>query len=152
MNLSPLSQNDPRWKDEFIGKTKLKIGRWGCTLTCLTMFLNYVMKANMTVNEVNLALKNVNGFNANGLIIWDRIRLAFPDVKWTWRGYNYENWKVANYVYIKKLPVLVEVNLPSIGKHWVIFTGFMKMVDPLDGKVKSTSVYKQTGYSLIDRS
>lgn len=152
MNVTPLSQLDKRWAREKIGKTNLTIGRYGCTLTGLTMLLNYVMSANMTVNEVNLALTNVGGFNANGLIIWSRIRLAFPSVKWTWRGYNYDNWKVAQYVYFKRLPVLVEVNLPAVGKHWVLFIRNRKMVDPIDGKIKSTSTYPLTGYSLIDKA
>jgi hypothetical protein len=62
--------------------------------------------------------------------------------------------KVAYQIYIKKFPVMVEVNGAAIGgrKHWVLFVGDGKMVDPWTGSVRAISTYPLTGYSLYDRT
>lgn len=149
----PLSQRDPRWAKNKLGFSNLTIGGYGCTLTCLTMFLNEAGYNNLTPDYVNDELKKVKGFTG-ALILWANITKAFPKVKWSWRGYNYDNLKVSYYVYIKRLPVLVEVNGAKIGapKHWVLFLGNRKAADPWTGKIIPTDYYPLTGYSLIDRS
>ena len=49
--------------------------------------------------------------------------------------------------------VMVEVNAASIGavKHWVLFVGRQKMIDPWTGTTESTSKYPLTGYSIYHR-
>lgn len=152
MNIVPLSQNDPRWSRVTIGHTKLTIGRYGCTLTALTMLLNYFRSSNLTPIEVNDALTQAGGFDSLGRLLWSVVSKVYPEVKFTKRARNYNNWEVSLYVYAKRLPVMVEVYFPATREpHWVLFIGFRRMIDPIDGTIKKTSTYSPTGYSLFDR-
>lgn len=153
MTITPLSQRDPRWASKKLGFSNLTIGGYGCTLTCLTMLLRYVYgDGSLTPDIVNDRLKEKKAF-VGALLLWSRVPLAFPKLKWVWRGYNYNNVQVAWCVYGKKLPVMVEVNGAKIGasKHWVLFTGGGKANDPWIGKQISTGYYPLTGFSLFDR-
>lgn len=151
MNITPLSQRDPKWGNKYLGFSKLKISGFGCTLTALTMLLNYLgySETPLTVNE---NLKKVNAFQG-ALILWANVSRAYPKVKWIKRGYNYNNFEVALYVYVKRIPVLVEVNGAKIGAstHWVLFIGNGKANDPWTGKEISTNYYPLTGYSLFEK-
>lgn len=154
---TPLSQRDPRWKDIKLGFRNpytgkyVTIGTHGCTLTCLTMLLN-AQGYKETPATVNEKLKEVKAF-VGPLLYWSRVSLAFPRLKFTWRGYNYNNLRVAYYVYGKKIPVMVEVNDAPIGapRHWVLYIGDRMLLDPWTGTGKRTSVYQPTGYALYDR-
>ncbi len=97
-------------------------------------------------------MKAVKGFQG-AYILWSRVGVAFPQLKWTFRGYNYSNVKVAYQVYVRKLPVLVEVNGAKIGapRHWVLYLGNQRMVDPWVGEIRKTDYYPPTGYSLIEK-
>ncbi len=150
--MTVLSQRDPRWAKKKLGFSTLTIGGYGCTLTCLTMLINQFSKIQYTPNEVNDKLKKVNAFTG-ALLIWSRVPIAFPFLKFNKRAYNYNNLEVALYVYVKKTPVMVEVNGAKIGapKHWVLFIGGGKMNDPWTGKQSSTNTYPLTGYSLFEK-
>lgn len=148
------SQTDKRWAKEKLGFSELLIGRYGCTITSLSNWLAFY-GIQITPQEVNEKLKEVRGFASDKygnkcLVIWSKLEKAFPQMKWLWRGYNYDNVKVSWSVYVKKTPVLVEVQLGA-GRHWVVFIGNRKMIDPLTGGVRSTSTYPLTGYSLIQK-
>lgn len=153
MEVLPLSQRDPRWGNKLLGFSKLKIKDYGCTLTSLTCLINYLYKTDYTPDQVNEYLKRANAFSGP-LIVWSRVPVAFSKLKFIWRGYNYDNAKVSFYVYLKKMPVMVEVNAAKIGavKHWVLFLGSKKMMDPWTGAIEPTSKYPLTGYSLFDKS
>lgn len=141
--MQTLSQRDPRWKDIKLGTSKTTtIGSHGCTITCVAML------AGLTPDEVNSRLLKVNGYANTNLIIWQKIQQAIPWLKWEWRGYQYENAKVA-----ANLPCLVEVDGKRIGasRHWVLYVGNQKMYDPWYGNEKSTSYYPPTGYSIIKK-
>lgn len=153
MTITPLSQRDKRWKDTKLGFSTYTIGTHGCTVTSLTMLLNYIDNANYTPDQVNERLKKVRAY-VGGLLYWSRVPLAYPSLKWIKRAYNYNNVEVAWYVYGKKLPVMVEVNAWSIGapRHWVLFIGNRQMCDPWVGKIEPTTKYPLTGYSLYQRA
>jgi len=153
MTVTPLSQRDPRWKNKYLGFSKLTIGSYGCTLVSLTVLLNYIEGKNYTPDQVNENLKKVKAFSG-ALLYWSRVPLAYPSLKWIKRAYNYNNVEVGWYVYGKKLPVLVEVNASSIGavRHWVLFIGNRQMCDPWVGKIEPTNKYPLTGYSLYQRA
>jgi hypothetical protein len=111
------------------------------------------------VDQVNDALKKVDGFakdsyGQKSLLIWSKVPVVYPKLKWIWRDYNYNNVKVSWYVYVHKIPVMVEVNAWSIGapKHWVLYLGSQKMIDPWIGTIVSTSKYPATGDALYQRS
>lgn len=152
MTITPLSQRDSRWGRKLLGFSKLTISGWGCTITSLTMLLNYVEGKSYRVDEVNDRLKAVKAFTG-ALLIWSRVPLAFPSLKWGYRYYNYNNVTVAWNVYVKQMPVLVEVNGAKIGapRHWVLFTGQGKANDPWTGKEISTSYYPTTGFATYSR-
>lgn len=158
LNVTPLSQRDPRWKDKKLGFSTYPIGQKGCTLTCITMLVNFVDGTSLGVDEVNDKLRAVEAFamdsyKQKSLIIWYKVPLAFPSLKWILREYNYNNTKVAWYVYVHKIPVCVEVNAWSIGapKHWVLFLGNQKMADPWTGTIVATTKYPLTGDALYQR-
>lgn len=161
MTVPPLSQRDPRWRYKKLGFSKLSIGGYGCTLTCLTMLLNKIDHRSYTVSEVNdrlktlgnyHATKNPNGAFLGALLVWSNVERVYPSLKFNWRSYNYDNVRVAWYVYFKKLPVMVEVNAASIGasKHWILYIGDRLACDPWTGKVISTSQYPATGSATYD--
>jgi hypothetical protein len=153
LNVKPLCQRDVRWANKKLGFSDLKIGTYGCTLTSLTMLINYISDKDLTPDVVNNELKKVNAF-VGALVYWVKVPLAFPELKFVYRYYNYNNLIVSKYVYIDKIPVVVQVNAARIGNaaHWVIFVGDRNMIDPWDGKVKSTSTYPLTGFTIYTRS
>jgi hypothetical protein len=147
------SQRDPKWANKRLGFSTLTIGNYGCTLTALSSLVSYVYQETYTPDRVNDMLKKAGGF-VGALVLWSRVPLAFGKLKWMKRVYGYKNWEVASYVYLKKTPVLVEVNGAKIGapRHWVLFLGNQKAMDPWTGNVISTSHYPPTGYSLIQKA
>lgn len=152
MDYTMLSQRDAKWAKIKLGFSNYTIGSHGCTITALTMWLNRVFGYKLTPDEVNTRLKGAKAFTG-ALILWARVPVAFPSLTWIFRGYNYDNIRVAFYVYMKRLPVLVEVNAAKIGaaKHWVLYIGGQKACDPWTGKVIPTSTYPATGYALFEK-
>lgn len=127
-----LSQRDKRWKDLQLGTSDTKIGDYGCTITCLAIILG------STPDVVNERLKVVNGYAQGNLVIWAKLEEAFPGIKIK-RVWSYDNEDVK-----KNVPnVLVEVDGKPIGgyRHWVVYIGNQLMIDPWDGKEKSTGIY-----------
>jgi hypothetical protein len=146
INTRLFSQRDLRWSWQKFGFGGGRFYSYGCTVTALTSLL-VVAGYDLTPPEVAERLRKVNAFSGD-LIIWSRIQLAFPKVKWTWRGYGYENGPVKELIDKKGTPVLVEVLL-SGHRHWVLFLGDMKMMDPWNGRIENTGKYPLIGYSLI---
>lgn len=149
-----LTQRDPRWSKVKLGFSSLTIGSHGCTLTCITMLINHIYGWSLRPDEVNTALKEVKAFDG-AYVIWARIPLAFTRLKFIKRVRNYNNLEVSLYVYGKRTPVLVEVYAGKIGapRHWVLFIGNRKAIDPWTGKEVSTGEYTpQTGYALFQKA
>ena len=74
-------------------------------------------------------------------------------LKFIKRVYSYNNIEVAFNVYVKRVPVLVEVDSTPIGvpggRHWVLFVGDRMCFDPWTGSITPTSKWKPTGYALL---
>lgn len=152
MKVTPLWQRNPKWGKIKLGFSNLEIEDYGCTLTCLTMLINYIEGTEYTPEYVNKRLKDVRAFTG-ALILWSMVPVAFPSLKFIKRGHNYSNLDVSSYVYLKRLPVMVEVNAETIGGlyHWVLFVGDRKMVDPWRGSIRPTGTYPTTGYALFQK-
>jgi hypothetical protein len=163
LNVKPLSQRDPRWAEKCVGFSRLKFKSVGCTITAITCLLNF-LGYEETPDSVNDKLKKLGEYDAKSnpggaflgaLVVWKNIPLVFPKLFWTksGRAYNYSNFPVALSCYTKKMPVMVEVNAAKIGaaKHWVLFCGWGKMVDPWWGDIRSTREYPTTGYALYEK-
>lgn len=145
INTKIYSQRDWRWRFTKFGFGGGTFGAYGCTTTALTSLL-VVAGYDLTPPQVAERLRKVKAYTGD-LILWSRIQLAFPKVKFLFRGYKYEN-KPGKEMIDKNTPVLVEVLL-SGHRHWVLFLGDMKMMDPWTGKVVNTATYPLIGYSLI---
>lgn len=149
------SQNDKRWSKEKLGGSNLVLGTHGCTVSSISNLLKFY-GIDVTPSQVNQRLIEVKGFaddkygNKKCLVIWSKVGVAFPQLKFIKRVYNYNNVEVAWWVYVKKNPVLVEVAIKG-GRHWVLFIGNRKMVDPLIGGERPTSHWPTTGYSIIQK-
>lgn len=154
INTTLFSQRDPRWASKKLGFSKtLTIGGYGCAITCLTMLLNSLGYSE-TPDTVNEKLKAGGGYSQLTLLYWSRVPAIWPKVKFTYRDFNYDNVKVAWYVYGKRIPVIVEVNGAPIGgyRHYVLYVGDRYCLDPWDGKGKPTSSYNAVGDVLYDRA
>ena len=147
--MEALNQRDSRWAGIPLGtSTTTTIGSHGCTITCVAML------AGLTPDEVNRRLLQVGGYQNTNLIIWSKIKEAIPWLEFEWRGYSYENAKVADAI-AKYSGCLVQVDFD--GKidtprddHWVVYKGNQKMIDPWTGAEKATSYYPiAEGYSII---
>jgi len=155
LNAKPLSQRNPRWALKKLGFSNYTIGGKGCTLTALTSLVNFTYNFDLTPDQLNDQLKKFEAFaedkhGEKALVIWSRVSLAYPKLKWVYRDYKYSNTKVAWYIYVHKIPVMVEVNAWSIGapRHWVLYCGGQLMIDPWTGSIRSTAVYPATGDAL----
>jgi hypothetical protein len=148
-NIIPLNQRDNQWKNVPLGtSTSTTIGSHGCTITCLTMLLNYFgyQETPITVNQ---KLKSNGGYANTNLIVWTAIPKIWTRMKFEWRGYGYDNNQVSS-----NLPCLVEVDFDGTertdDRHWILFKGDKKMNDPWTGTEEPTSKYKiLTGYAVI---
>jgi len=163
INTTTYSQLDPRWADKYIGKTRQKIRDYGCTVTSLCNLVNSqgYSETPETFNR-KMSENNSQGYlkyTANGktvytaLVIWSVVTKLWPKVKFVKRVRNYNNIEVSFYVYAKKVPVMVEVyNAQSpTRRHWVLFVGGRKLIDPLGGVIRPTNSFPLTGYAIYDK-
>ena len=128
-----LSQRNSKWASIPLGFTlDTTIGTHGCTITCIAMILE------TTPDEVNEKLKVVKGFANGNLVIWAKVAEAFPGIQ-IHRVWNYNNEDVK----VNVPNVIVEVDGKPIGgpRHWLVYIGNQKALDPWDGKEKSTASY-----------
>lgn len=147
MTKNPLSQRDPRWADDILGFGTGTIGKYGCTITCLSMILK------TTPDVVNKKMKQSDAFGGQtkNLVLWSALPKAFPEIVSTSRVRSYDNDAVKKAI-DKNGACLVEVDGSRIGssRHWVLYIGNQKMLDPWYGNEKTTSYYKPVGYAAIN--
>lgn len=154
--------NQQNYKNK-LGFSKYTIASHGCTLTCLTMLYNYVTGKMYTPAHINDKLKtlgnydprtNTKGAFQGALLVWSNVFRVLPELKFVARYYNYNNLVASEYVYLKKMPVMAEVNGAKIGasKHWCLLLGDKKMADPWTGRVETTAKYPLTGLGLYKRA
>jgi hypothetical protein len=138
--MTPISQRDPKWTNIKLGTSNVTIGTHGCVVTGLAIL------ANTTPDVVNERFLAVDGYSLGNLVIWDKVKEALPDMYCAKTGWKYDNADV-----LKNLPCLVEVDGAPIGasRHWVVYIGNQKMLDPWTGKEESTSKYVPLSYRII---
>ena len=152
--MTQYSQRDNRWKDIKLGFSNLTIGGYGCLITSIGNAID------TTPDVVNTQLKKVNGFapadpvnqpKIKTLVDWTKINLAFPHLKFVWRSKVYDNKAVLSQIKRNGFCV-VEVRTWNLQKHWVLFIGNQKMIDPWYGAIRSTSSYPACiGFAAIDK-
>lgn len=123
--VQPLSQTDPRWKNELLGTDNTAtIGRYGCLLTCMSMVANG-FGFQETPDTLNNKMKSVGGFQG-ALVIPGALPTALP-------GILYKKYQpCSNYPapmdeidasLIAGKPVIIMVDYspaPGIQNHWII--------------------------------
>jgi hypothetical protein len=135
-----LSQRDPEWKDRTLGSSKLTIGDYGCTTTCISMLSDYFKP--WASPAVIAGHKDF--YTKDGLILWGK--LDFPHFKFEKRLYGRNDFEIMASVEDKDKAVILEVQIPK-GKHWLVCLGKellgsgYKVVDPWTGLKSSTSKY-----------
>lgn len=100
-----------------------------------------------TPSSVNARMKAVGGFADKNLVIWEKIKEAFPaKVESVRRVWSYDNEDVK-----ANIPCVVQVNGAPIGApmHFVVYVGNQKLYDPWGGVERATSYYQPQSYCVI---
>ena len=135
------SQRDPRWATTLIGPSKLIVGRWGCTLTSISMLTSYFTP---TINPGELAdIRSPHAlkFTKDGLILWQSC--TFQNFHFVTRGYGRNEPMIREYLKDPNKAVILEVN----HCHWVVavgrnpITGKYKIADPWFGDYANINRY-----------
>ena len=146
-NIIPLSQRDKRWGDTTLGYGTTKIKDYGCLITALTC-----LARGSDVRKVNDILKANNGYvGANGnLVVWAKVSVI-PGLTFKYKYYYYDNQKVKQII-ARDGGCVVEVDGAPIGgnRHWLLFIGDGKLIDPWDGQIKTTSSYQVISFVDIE--
>lgn len=165
LNVTPMSQIDPAWKDVILGTSNTTIGGYGCLVTCMAMLLKYCgYDADPII--VNEALRTHAGFSNGNLLMWGAVQTIWPNVVYDYR-YDGARLDKIDAQLAKKMPVPVHVDYnpqtPAIEQHWVLIIGRQNghyiIIDPRDGlqvnfttrygdpalKIYNTAVFNFTG-------
>lgn len=147
MAITPLSQQDSRWGNKYLGKTKYTIARYGCVTVDLTMIYNYIFGRQKTPDNVAQILEYTSG----GLLIWKSLQKLNLSLKE--RFYGKQSDTINAGLKNPKTFVILQVN----SNHWVWLIGRYipyfgyKIIDPWDGRTKHTNAYRNniTGGAVI---
>ena len=138
------SQRDRRWAAKTLGKTKQTIGRYGCTITAISMAQT---SFNITSDPAMVALRL--SFTPEGFLLWDSLKNVGLKLEQRFQGNNAGLIQGA-LAHPKKF-ALIQVD----SSHWVLATGnysvgIYKIADPWDGLRATTKRYgKITGGAVI---
>jgi hypothetical protein len=125
LNITPLSQKDPRWGSVKLGTSSSTIGGYGCLITSASMMLRH-FGFDTDPGRLNDLLKANGGYQNGNLFVWGALEKIFKGVSF---GYRY------NGAYLDKVdeqlragkPVIVNVDLnpatPAPDEHWVLIVG-----------------------------
>lgn len=132
-----LSQQDPRWSKVFLAPSKLTIGRYGCTTTCISMLSDY-FKCFETPDRMigkNTFYTDENYPNGPGLILWHKIK--FEKFAFQKRVFGRNDYEINESLKNSKKAVILAINRDS---HWVValrrFGQWVWVVDPLWARKK----------------
>lgn len=123
-NLVRYSQQDPRWKDDRIGKGPGTIGYLGCALTSLAMYTSG-WGFTETPGTLNKKLTARNGFVGEA-IVWAAVTQIYPQIKSNGLTLCYNtNAPLAQIdaSLAEGQPMIVEVDYspaPGLQTHWVL--------------------------------
>lgn len=106
-----LSQRDPKWCENKLGGSKLTIGRYGCTTTCISMLSDYF---GYYLSPDKIAA-NKTFYTKDGLILWQNLNIV--SMKFERREYGEVDNEIIAALKDKNRAVMLEVNN---GQHWVV--------------------------------
>ena len=138
IDIPPLCQKDPRWKDIKLGNSNLTIGSDGCLVTCFAMVLG------VTPAEFNARMKAVGGFTG-ARIYWQMVKKAYPNseyLKYLECYYTPAPLHEIDALLEQGVAIMAHVDYNPkttfIDQHWVLIIGKNGndyiINDPIDGK------------------
>ena len=144
------NQRDKKWASDTLGNTNETVGKVGCLVSSICMNMSYY-QANMTPKELNVKLRELEGYTPRGWLIWskleevtdNRLSISFPKL-------SHES--IERNLLAKK-PVLAKVYINKIIPHWILIVGKKNneylMLDPLtQGELSNISRYGGYIYSI----
>lgn len=138
-NFNIYSQNDPRWKNKQLGKSKYTIGSDGCFITALGSMCK------KRPDEVNDILTKKGIIGKAGMILNSDKAAKVLGLDYNGRDYNINN--MPNYS-----PSIKEVKMGKGGKHFVLRIIENKkryIIDSWDGQKKPIRHYEFISYRLF---
>lgn len=145
--LKSFSQRDQAWANLTLKPSKLTMGRFGCTTTCIADLSTY-FGDNLNPAQVNAKIK----YTADGLIIWQSCSFNTFVFERREFGRNEKNIKAA--LQDPNRAVILQV---ASGSHWVVcigeIAGIFKIADPWLGDKSSMARYNNniTGAAYFKR-
>lgn len=145
LNVTPMSQNDPRWRRHRLGTSSSTIGQMGCLVTCAAMVVKY-FGYDTDPGRLNQLLIQNGGYWRGNLFVWGAISKIWPLKIGEW----VDCLKVPaplnklDDALARKEPVIVWVDFnPKTAieeMHWVVIVGKRGiddywMIDSWDGKL-----------------
>jgi len=148
-----LSQRDTRWADKRLGASKLTVGRWGCTTTCISMASDYF---GCYRSPLELA-SNAHNFTRDGLVLWWNFK--FDKMKFKERLHGNTETLMRKAKEVLKDPEKVMLLQVNSGAHWVLaystkmFSRDLGIADPWYGKVVPClkTYHNITGGAIFER-
>lgn len=107
------SQNDPLWKKLKLGYSKLTVGAYGCTTSCICTLASW-FGDKITPGQLS---QQRFCYTNGGLIIWKQLENVFSKIKFLYRYYSFKEEIVDEYL-IKNPDTAVLLNVDR-GYHWV---------------------------------
>jgi len=137
-----LSQRDPAWSQTKIGNTNITIGRYGCTLTSISMLSDY-FGCYKSPKDMASFLK----YDASGRILWQSAK--FDKFRFLKRTYSKNDVEIRDAIKSPKKAVILELGY----SHWVVACKDLGVLgywvaDPYDGK-KRLNTKKITGAAFF---
>jgi ABC-type bacteriocin/lantibiotic exporter with double-glycine peptidase domain len=147
-----LSQKNPSWRWELIGKSYLHIGNYGCLIACLSMLSDWYGN----YRDPKWMARNLS-FTNGGLLLWLSITSSKLPMSFVYRYYKQDDRKIREILASKDNACILQVPFGGY-THWVVLIGYSKLkgykiADPWDGKIKwlNTSYKKIIGFAEITR-
>jgi len=69
-------QDDPIWASDKIGATSDSLGHFGCTIASVSVAASNLLGTEITPEDMNTRLSDVNGFTNRGWLVWKHVETA----------------------------------------------------------------------------
>lgn len=125
LDIAPLSQIDPRWKNIRLGTSSSTIGSHGCLITGITMMLNH-LGLDIDPARLNEWLVANGGYSKGNLFVWGSVARLLKGLTFAYR-YNGAYLDKIDEQLALKMPAIVHVDYnpltPYIDEHWIAVIG-----------------------------
>jgi len=130
-----LSQKDPKWGEEFIGSSGLKIKNYGCLITCISSLSSWYGK----FKDPAWMAKNLS-FTPSGLFYWNSITKKELNMRFVYRYYQRNDTKIREILASRDNACILQTEMNGY-QYWVALIGYSRILsykisDPIDGKVR----------------